>query len=638
MIPDLSNIKISAENIDQVLARITKNEREQDPLFLVIDLFCGAGGTTTGFDQARINGHKIAKVIACVNHDAKAIESHWRNHPDVLHFEEDIRTLDVMPLEKLVAYYRKLYPNAIIILWASLECTNFSKAKGGQPRDADSRTLADHLHRYIIAINPDYVQIENVVEFMSWGPLNEHGKPVSKKSGEDFIRWRKEICAHGYSDENGWVELNSANFGAFTSRNRLFGCFAKDGLPIVWPAPTHTKNPVKNGMFNSELQKWKPVKEVLDFTDEGKSIFNRDKPLSEKTLERIYAGLIKYIAKGDTAFISKYYSGRPEGKVISTEGPAGTIRTSDGQALVQATPFISNFKSGHPESKNTSVEVPLGSITTVPTQSVVTPVALLKYNSTDKNGKHTPPSLNEPSPVVAAQNRLGLIQGEFLAAYYGNGDNVTSVDSPCPVIPTKDRFQYVRPEFFLDKHFGAAQNQSIDQPAGTVMPNDKHRLVEAVPFIMPTNFDNGPKSIDEPAPTITASRKHHYIINPSWGGNPGSVEEPCCVVVARQDKAPLYFVQVEAGAVRIAVYETDSPTMIKIKQFMAVYGLIDIKMRMLRVSELLKIQGFPADYHLAGNQSDQKKFIGNSVVPQVVKAWSEAMGGGILKHTKEKVA
>ncbi|KAF0194123.1 MAG: DNA (cytosine-5-)-methyltransferase [Bacteroidetes bacterium] len=671
MIPDLSNIKISAESIDQVLARITKNTREQDPLFLVIDLFCGAGGTTTGFDQARINGHKIAKVIACVNHDAKAIESHWRNHPDVLHFEEDIRTLDVMPLAKLVAYYRKLYPNAIIILWASLECTNFSKAKGGQPRDADSRTLADHLHRYIVAIDPDYVQIENVVEFMSWGPLNEHGKPVSRKSGEDFIRWRQEICAHGYSDENGWVELNSANFGAFTSRNRLFGCFAKYGFPIVWPSPTHTKNPLKNGMFDAELKKWNPVKEVLDFTDEGKSIFNRDKGLSEKTLERIYAGLLKYIAKGDTAFIAKYYSGKPAGKVISTEGPAGAVTCVDGQSLVQ-------------------------------------PISLLKYNSTDKTGKHYPPSVEEPAPVVTTRNGLGLIQGEFivqrnsgnpesklvdvdgpartltatggnqdlvqpcfLAHYYGGGGQHSSIENPAPVIPTKartalispefltiyngkslhrsvdepspviptnDRLSLIQPEFFLDKHFGAAQNQSIDQPAGTVMPNDKHRLVEAVPFIMPTNFDNGPKSIDEPAPTITASRKHHYIINPSWGGNPGSVEEPCCVVVARQDKAPLYFVQVEAGAVKIAVYESDSPTMVKMKQFMAVYGLIDIKMRMLRVTELLKIQGFPADYHLAGNQSDQKKFIGNSVVPQVVKAWSEAMASGILKAKREQVA
>src|SRR5579864_7465515 len=121
----------------------------KEPLFIVVDLFCGAGGTTTGFVQATLDGNFIAKVIACVNHDAKAIKSHWANRPEVKHFEEDIRTLDLTELIKLVNFYRKKYPLAKDILWASLECTNFSKAKGGLPRDADSRTLAEHLIRYI---------------------------------------------------------------------------------------------------------------------------------------------------------------------------------------------------------------------------------------------------------------------------------------------------------------------------------------------------------------------------------------------------------------------------------------------------------------------------------------------------------
>lgn len=204
-----------------------------EPIFLIVDLFCGAGGTTTGYTLAEMEGSKIAKVIACVNHDPKAIKSHWLNHPDVKHFEEDIRTLDLTELIKCVNYWKEKYPNAFLVLWASLECTNFSKAKGGQPRDADSRTLADHLHRYIIALNPDYIKIENVVEFMCWGPLDDNGKPISKKNGADFVRWNNEICAHGYKKE--WKELNSANFGAYTSRNRLFGCFAKPDLPIIWP-------------------------------------------------------------------------------------------------------------------------------------------------------------------------------------------------------------------------------------------------------------------------------------------------------------------------------------------------------------------------------------------------------------------
>lgn len=534
--------------------------REIDPLFIVVDLFCGAGGTTCGFVQAQLEGNTIVKVIACVNHDPIAIKSHWRNHPEVKHFEEDIRTLDLKELVKTANYYRKKYPNALLILWASLECTNFSKAKGGQPRDADSRTLADHLDRYVVALNPDYIQIENVVEFMSWGPLDENGKPVSRKNGSDWMRWRKLLCSHGYVDD--WKELNSANFGAYTSRNRLFGCFAKPWLPIVYPEPTHSKTPSKFSM-HGDLHKWKAVKEVLNFEDEGESIFTRKKHLSDKTLERIYAGLIKYVAKGDKAFISKYFSGRPKGKVNSVEDPSSTITTFGGSSLVQP---------------------------------------------------------------------------KFLAGYYGNGHNISSVENPCPTISTRDRFGLVEPEFFLDKHFGSPQNQSIDDPAGTIMPNDKHRLVQCDSFIMPTNYDNGPKSIDEPAPTITANRKHHYIVNPSHGGHSTSTDAPCPVIVARQDKAPLYLVQVENGPVAIAVFEGDTEAMIRIKQFMAVYGLVDIKMRMLRVLELLSIQGFPTGYKLDGNQSDQKKFIGNSVVPQVVKAWIEAMAMRIIQNRNQEVA
>lgn len=645
-----------------------------EPIFLIVDLFCGAGGTTTGFVQAAIDGNNVAKVIACVNHDPKAIKSHWLNHPDVKHFEEDIRTLGLTELTEVVKFQKSLYPDAILILWASLECTNFSKAKGGQPRDADSRTLADHLPRYIKAIDPDYVQIENVVEFMAWGPLDENGKPVSRKNGSDWLRWRNEINALGYY--NDWRELNSANFGAYTSRNRLFGCFAKKELPIAWPEPTHSKNPTKFSM-HGDLQRWKAVKEVLNFQDEGESIFSRKKPLSEKTLERIYAGLVKYVAKGDTAFISKYFSGKPSGKNISVDGPAGTIKTSDGQALVQ-------------------------------------PVCILKYNSTNgETGKHVPPSIDDPSPVVSTQGRLGVVQAEFLVQrntgdpkskvvdvngpartltqtggnqdvvflkhYYSGGGQHSSVDNPhpcitaregdaivvvkkakddflvnynhksktnsvnepCPTLLTADKLAIATPEYFIDHHYGnhgSAQNQSIHQPAGSILPTDKHRLVEAVPFIMPTSYDNKPRSVEEPAPTIQATRRHHYIVNPSHGGHSTSVEAPCPVIVARQDKAPLYLVQVENGPVAIAIYEGESEFTVLIKQFMAVFGLVDIKMRMLRVSELLKIQGFPDDYKLDGNQSDQKKFIGNSVVPQVVKAWTEAMAIRIINNRKKKVA
>lgn len=150
-----------------LMQHLSELRRTDDVDLYYIDLFCGAGGTSTGVEQAKVGSGAVAKVIACVNHDKNAIASHMANHPYALHFTEDMRTLDLSPIVNLIKKIRFRNPNARFVLWASLECTNFSKAKGGQSRDADSRTLAEHLFRYIEAINPDLIQIENVEEFMA---------------------------------------------------------------------------------------------------------------------------------------------------------------------------------------------------------------------------------------------------------------------------------------------------------------------------------------------------------------------------------------------------------------------------------------------------------------------------------------
>jgi len=151
--------------------------RDEIMKIFYIDLFSGAGGTTTGI---YLTGNPDIKVVACVNHDLNAIESHKSNHPDCIHFVEDIRDMKVVAaLKKLSDQLRNDNPGCIIIIWASLECTNYSKAKGGLPRDADSRTLAEFMNDYVEQIKPEYLFIENVREFMSWGPLDENGKPVS---------------------------------------------------------------------------------------------------------------------------------------------------------------------------------------------------------------------------------------------------------------------------------------------------------------------------------------------------------------------------------------------------------------------------------------------------------------------------
>ena len=543
----------------------------------VIDLFCGAGGLSEGVEEARLNGNRCAKVVCCVNHDKNAILSHDANIPDALHFIEDIRTLELSPINTIVERIRELHPDSMIMLHASLECTNFSKAKGGQPRDADSRTLAEHLFRYIDVIDPDYIQIENVEEFMSWGDMDEKGKPISMDKGRLYQKWVRNVKKYGYNFEH--RILNAADFGAYTTRKRFFGIFAKKSLPIVFPEPTHCKGG-RHDMF-SRLEKWKPVKDVLDFSDEGTTIF-REKPLAEKTLERIYAGLIKFVAGGKDAFLVKYNSMNRTGKYNAPgiDEPCPVVTTQNRLGVAQVC-FLSKQFSGHPESKNVSVEEPAGTITC--------------------RDHHA-----------------------FVSAHYGNGFN-RSVNEPSATVTTKDRLSLVTPRFIANEYSGGGQHTSIDNICPAILTNPKQKLITCKPWIMNTSFSNIGSNIEEPAQTITANRKWHYLMNPQFNSAGGSVDSPCFTLIARMDKMPPYLVATESGQIAIEIYDNDSPMTVKIKEFMALYGIVDIKMRMLRIPELKKIMGFPEDYVLIGTQADQKKFIGNAVEVTQARKNTEAL-------------
>lgn len=573
----------------------------------VIDLFCGAGGLSEGVEEARLDGNRCGKVVCCVNHDKNAILSHDANIPDALHFIEDIRTLELSPISTIVERIRQLYPDAMIMLHASLECTNFSKAKGGQPRDADSRTLAEHLFRYIDVIDPDYIQIENVEEFMSWGDMDENGKPISMDKGRLYQKWVRNVKKYGYNFEH--RILNAADFGAYTTRKRFFGIFVKKNLPIVFPEPTHCKGG-RQDMF-SRLEKWKPVKDVLDFSDEGTTIF-REKPLAEKTLERIYAGLIKFVAGGKDAFLSRYNTVRPQDTCKSVDEPCGVLTTENRFAKVQVS-FLSKQFSGHPESKNVSVEEPAGAITCKDHHVFVS-----AYYGNGHNH-----SVDLPAPTVTTKDRMALIESRFMCSYNFK-DTGKDINQPCPTLLTKDRLSLVSP-FFMNQYSGGGQVSDINSPCPAVTTTPKQNLVTCQPWIMNTAFSNVGSSIEEPSQTITANRKWHYLMNPQFNSAGGSVDSPCFTLIARMDKMPPYLVATESGQVAIEIYDNDSPMTVKIKEFMALYGIVDIKMRMLRIPELKKIMGFPEDYVLIGTQADQKKFIGNAVEVTQARKNTEAL-------------
>ena len=514
---------------------------------LYVDLFCGAGGTTTGIEQARVRGEKVAEVVACVNHDPHAIASHSANHMKAVHFTEDIRTLDTAHLKAVLEAAKIEHPDAKTVLWASCECTNFSKAKGGQPRDADSRTLAEHLYRYVEDLDPDFVAVENVEEFMCWGALDEHGKPVSWHKGCDYLKWVDTVCSYGYT--HSWQLLNAADYGAYTSRKRYFAIFAKIGLKAAFPTADYSRDGGdSHNLFGSSYKKWKPVREVLDLEDEGESIFTRRKPLVENTLKRIYAGLVKFVAGGEKAFLVKWNSMGSDGSYAapSVDDPCPTVTVQNRLGVAKCR-FLSKQFSGDENSKNISIEGPAGTVTTKDHHALIT--------------------------------------------YYGNGQAV-SVDSPSPTLTTKDNLAKVT--FIANEYTGGGQLSDIDHPNPAVMTTPKQKLVSC------------------------------FLMNPQYESAGGSVNKPCFTLIARMDKMPPYLISTEEG-VGIQIYDDDSPMTVKIKEFMAMYGIIDIKMRMLKISELKAIMGFPKDYVLVGTQSEQKKYIGNAVEVNMSRRLCEAL-------------
>lgn len=540
---------------------------------LYIDLFCGAGGTSTGVESSRLHGRKCAKVVACVNHDANAIKSHQANHPHTLHFTEDIRTLELSPMVAHLEKEKQKHPKARVVLWASLECTNFSNAKGGKPRDADSRTLAEHLFRYIDAINPDFIMIENVREFMYWGDLDEKGKPISKNKGRLYLKWVKKVQSYGYDYD--YRILNAADFGAYTSRRRFFGIFARHGLPIVFPIQTHAKNGDEGGMFH-QYKKWNAVKKVLDLSDEGTSIFCKKKPLCDKTLERIYAGLVKFVAGGEKKcedWILKYNSMNRQGQhsPTSTEDPAPTVACQNRLGYVKVN-FLSKQFSGHPMSKNQSIDKPAGTLTCIDHHAFVTAYFGNGYNS----------SIESPAPTQTQKDRDALVSIDF--------------NEPLPDVPL-DEVTLQTQQFLANEYSGGGQLSSLESVSPTILTTPKQKMVSA----------------------------EQYLMNPQYASAGGSLDSPCFTLIARMDKMPPYLITTDKGDVGIAIFEEDSEITRKIKEFMAAYAIIDVKMRMLNIQELKRIQGFPDNYILYGTQAEQKKFIGNAVEVNMSRALCEAL-------------
>lgn len=355
---------------------------------LIIDCFAGGGGASVGIEMALGRPVDIA-----INHDPQAIRIHKINHPSTLHLTEDIFKVD---LQKYVG------GRHVALMWASPDCTSHSKAKGGQPRKRGLRILPWAVYKHAKTILPDVIIMENVEEIQQWGPLDQNGHPIPERKGEDYKKFISAMQSLGYAFES--RELIAADYGAPTTRKRWYAIFRRDGKVIVWPEPTHSKAGI-------DLPRWKQCGDYIDWSDLGKSIFDRKKPLADATMARIANGVKKYIIdnpnpyivndKRAIGFLIQYHSETKKGDARgqTLREPIKTIDTSNRYGLVTA--FITKFyKTGIGQG----CDEPIHTITTSP-------------------------------------GHFGLVSA-FLIKYYGSGGG-QPVTSPLATITTKDRFGLV---------------------------------------------------------------------------------------------------------------------------------------------------------------------------------------------------
>lgn len=282
-------------------------------------------------------------------------------------------------------------------------CTSHSKAKGGQPRKHGLRILPWAVYEHAKKILPDVIIMENVEEIQDWGPLDEKGKPIPERKGEDYKKFITSMESIGYKFDS--KELVAADYGAPTTRKRWYAIFRRDGKPIAWPESTHSK------VDSNELQKWEPCCNYIDWFDLGKSIFDRKKPLKEATQKRIANGIKKYIInnpnpyfvsdKKATSFIIQYHgeqkNGESRGQLLTE--PLRTIDTSNRYGLVTA--FITKYyKTGIGQGCNE----PLHTITTSPRHFGLVSAFLIKYYRT-RCGQ----VLSEPLGIITTKDRFDLI-------------------------------------------------------------------------------------------------------------------------------------------------------------------------------------------------------------------------------------
>ena len=361
---------------------------------LVVDNFAGGGGASTGIQLA------IGRPVdVAINHDPDAIAMHKTNHPLTKHYCESV--WDINPVEACAG-------RPVGLAWFSPDCKHFSKAAGGKPLEKKIRGLAWVAMRWAATVRPRIIMLENVEEFVTWGPVID-GKPCQKRKGDTFKSFVHQLRQHGYDVK--WKELIASDYGCPTIRKRFFLVARCDGQPITFPKATHG-NPNKQPVNSRTLKPWKTAAEIIDWSIPCKSIFNRPRPLAEKTMQRIAKGINKFIIQNEQPFIAP------------------------GEATIA--PFITECANGSSQ-RNMAIDEPLR---TICAQVKGGHFALVTSHMIKMRGTNIGFPTNEPvHTITAGGNHIGEVRA-FLMKYYGTGIG-QDINQPLHTIRTGDCFGLV---------------------------------------------------------------------------------------------------------------------------------------------------------------------------------------------------
>lgn len=446
---------------------------------LIIDCFAGGGGASVGIEMALGRSVDIA-----VNHDPDAILMHKTNHPDTLHLTEDIFKVD---LQK--------YTNGkhVALLWASPDCRSFSKAKGSKPRNSGLRILPWAVFKHARQLLPDVILMENVEEIQKWGPLDKNGRPIKEKEGIEYKRFVFAMKSLGYKFDS--RELVAADYGAPTTRKRWYAIFRRDGKPIAWPEPTHSKD------GEGGLLPWEPIWKYLDFFNLGKSIFGREKPLAEKTMKRIARGLEKYVFSNPEPFIIQVNHGGDNFRGQDLHSPLPTITAKHGFGAVTPilSPFIDKAYGGNYSGAGSSMEMPLPTVTAVDHNRLVTPVLIQYHSETTRNGVRGQ-AVTDPVKTIDTGNRYAMVSA-FLTKYYKSGTGQPLTEPVHTITTSPGHFGLVSVyavdlaelmeagideeiarkctwvSHFIMEYYGSGTGQPVNAPLHTVVSKDRFALV-----------------------------------------------------------------------------------------------------------------------------------------------------------------